>query len=140
MPLIDITTNTKNVPTCLRGLGLTDWESNRLVKTSLPEWLARTMADEYELFGLTPDTPFEAFQVMNHTFQEKGLNLPSLWVKIQFGEAPSLEAQQQIAKEVRDALYGWIHRYGFTIKNVAIDIFWSPTAGMISINGVDKEF
>lgn len=83
------------------------------------------------MLGLGDDLPEDAVQVEMIAFEE-GLNIPHVWLKVQFTE--SVEVLQASPGYVVLLLEEWVKfilEYGH-LPNFAIDLFFGPGHGMLS--------
>ncbi len=94
-----------------------------------------------EALGLDKDTPFEAIQLMCHDFDKFDLNIPSVWVKVQFTEPlPDKQKRDTIRDIIFDILVDWFTKAGYAADGLVLDLLWGPTSGKGVVNGVIIEW
>lgn len=129
MPLISITTKPRFHPTQQVGGGSVGKQMMVDFAQDLP---ALFVANSKKL-RLDADTPEAAVQVAHHKFHQQDVNIPSVWVVVQFSESGlSKKQRKKVSRLVEDILLSWFGLNGYsTPKNFAIDCFWGPTHGVL---------
>ncbi len=128
MPLVDIITKRDaDVP-----------ESTlRRVMEAIPEVFVRHALE----LGLAPNTPPEGVQVMRGWFSPGDVNVPDIWVKIQFSEPyPGEEPFLRIRDTARNLIVRSFQKRWYEPVSIAIDLFPGPTHGWLMIDGVEIEW
>lgn len=137
MPLIDITikpgVQLKERNGSPFSLGTSRPFLHRVIGPELPGLFVRHRTT----FGMDNDTPKDAVQVMFHNFTEHDINVPDVWMKVQFTEEQTDERSRHF---IRDAVFKAIvelfHRRGANMPdNFVLDVFWGPTHGCGTVNG-----
>lgn len=139
MPLIDVTvrpgysfpelSNRQQQPAATRDF----------VRTVLGPMLPGLFIEYREALGLDDTMPLEAVQVQFHDFGEDDINIPDIWIKIQFSEEQLDQSTRMIVRSaVRDMLDDLFTEYGVSVPaNFAVDLLWASTHGFGSVSGVN---
>lgn len=131
MPLIDITTN--------RDYTESEAGIHEIIKRQLAKVLPELLVINAKELGLEPSIHPAGIQVMNHNFGMHDVNVPDVWVKVQFGAEPPTPRERQ---RIRDALYTIVLDWFARQRHVApddfvLELFWVPTSGKGVVNGVE---
>lgn len=111
------------------------------VKFHFAEALPALLVDHAEELGLATDTPPEGIQVMRHDYDEYDVNVANVWVKFQFSEdQPQLAERLRIRDRLYELLIGWFRSRELEPENFVMDLFWGPTNGRGSVDGVEIEW
>lgn len=144
MPLIDITLNPGyHMPTDNQsGRSELDYKQTQLlVKNVFARSLPGLMVDNAWQLGLDPTTPADGVQVMCHDYGMYTVNGANVWIKIQFSEdRPSEDERLRIRDLLYIMLIEWFHVRGYTPDGIMMDLFWGPSNGKGSVNGVEIEW
>ncbi len=93
--------------------------------------LPTMISENSVVLGMGDNLPEEAVQVEMIAFEE-GLNIPHVWLKIQFTE--SVDGLRASPEDVVHQLFEWM-RYVLVenglLPNIAIDLFFGPGHGML---------
>jgi hypothetical protein len=138
MPLVDITM--KSDYEIRRVDGIADQGvTHHKIKTVFSQEFPGLLVKHGEELGLDPDTtPAEGIQVMNHNYGDYDVNIPDLWIKVQFGERrPNKAKRIQIRDTLYDLIVEWFAERGMILENFVMDLFWGPTNGRGTVDGVD---
>lgn len=138
MPLIDITMKSDYRIRCANDTCLGVSVTHHKIKTVFSQELPSLLVKHAEKLGLDAGTPAEGIQIMNHDYGDYDVNIANLWIKVQFSERlPNKEKRIQI----RDTLYGliveWFAERDMILENFVMDLFWGPTHGRGTVNGVE---
>lgn len=78
-------------------------------------------------------------QVQFHDFGEDDINVPDVWIKVQFSEEQHDQtAQMMIRTAVRETLEDLFNEYEVSVPaNFAVDLLWVTTHGFGNVNGVN---
>lgn len=142
MPLVDITLKPGYCIKVLRqGWSHTPHATGDIVKGQFAHAIPHLFVEHAKKLRLSADTPAEGIQVMRHDYDEGDVNIANVWVKVQFSER---HAWWWRRKRIRNRLYsiltGWFREYGFELEDFVLDIFWGPTNGKGTVNGVEIEW
>jgi len=111
-------------------------EARAYIRHNFARMFAESVYRNASVLGLARNTPASGIQVMNHEFDNHDLNVPDVWVKVQFSERRPWLQKRRL---VRDFLYAvaeeWFEAQGYTPKSFVIDVFWGPTHGKGVVNG-----
>lgn len=142
MPLIDITTKRDYRLDLQEAEGLDLALSSDLthtwIKVHFANDLPLLLVDHAVELGLDPSTPPEGIQIIQHSYGEFDVNAANVWIKIQFSkERPDLNERLRIRDLFYEIIIEWFHEQGFEPEDIVMDLFWGPTNGCGSVNGVE---
>lgn len=101
---------------------------------ALPELLIKHAVE----LRLDPNTKPDGVQVMHHDFGAYDVNIPDVWVKIQFSEeCPTWDGREPIRDLLHNILVGWFRGMGYELDDFVVDLFWGPTNGKGTVNGTE---
>ncbi len=120
------------------GEGLGADVTRMIVRDDFAQALPGLFVQHVQELRLELTTPPEAVQVTRHDFSKGDVNVPGIWVVVQFTEEPPAWDGR---KPIRNALYGWIMDWFReqeldASEGLVIDIFWGPSHGRGVVNGV----
>jgi hypothetical protein len=138
MPLIDITMKSTYEIRRVDGTCLDQGVTHHKIKTVFSAEFPSLLVEHAKKLGLDADTPAEGIQVMNHNYGDYDVNIANLWIKVQFSENTPNKAKRI---EIRDTLYDliveWFAERGMILENFIMDLFWGPTNGRGTVDGVE---
>lgn len=144
MPLIDVTTRPD------WALELSDAfdikydpeETRELIRYGLCPQLPRILVSKREKLGMDLDTPENGVQIQFHDFGPDDINVPQLWIKVQFSEdAPERCARTSVRDELFKIVTDLFHLQGMKMPDeFMLDVFWGPTHGCGMVNGTYIEW
>lgn len=104
----------------------------------LPELFALNCKE----FGMDPGTPEDGVQVEFEFYGQDTINPADVWIKVQFSEKrPWPWKRIRIRDRVYNAIVGLFHEMKVQPPaNLMLDIFWGPTNGRGTVNGVPIEW
>jgi len=85
---------------------------------------------------MEPGTPKEGVQVTHCKFHAQDVNVPDVWIYIQFSEADLTKKQRiKVVRHIKKMILAWFAVNDCTIpENLACDVAWGPTHGFLRFN------
>lgn len=141
MPLIDVTLRPGYVFSDTDGRNFGPQSTRQFIRKTFGPELPGLFVRNSARFNLEPGTPEVGIQVQFHDYDADDLNVPDIWIKVQFSE----ERPKKSGLDIRDAVFGAIvgvfHNRGLRVPdNFVLDVFWGPTNGCGSVNGTYIEW
>jgi len=138
VPLVQITTKPKYHPCASNDQGTVLQRKIGDFGRALPglfiENAARLHLDE--------GTPETGIQVSHKKTHGQDVNVPDVWITIQFSERPLTKKQTtKVIRRVKKLIASHLNleNLGANI-DIAVDCFWGPTHGFLYIGGVQAEW
>ncbi len=144
MPLIDLFSKPefqlRHLDEGMLGPDMTAEVIHLQFAAALPELVMKHKAP----LNLANGTTADGIQVMNHRFNPRDVNVPDVWLKIQFSEPlPKPEGSNPdfyvalIRAAVRNMVKQWFERRSYRLDeiNFGVDLIFGPTHGFLEING-----
>ncbi len=139
MPLITITIH-PTIPPYFTQPGRPDWDAvATAIRQDFGYHLLEGIMSHKDELNLDPNTVRSAVQIMYATFDDDGINLPDVWVTLQFSEPKSedVEVIDRIRRTANTIVREWFDTCDFSIPNIVLDLFWVPSHGIGSVDGVE---
>ena len=112
-----------------------------IVKGQFAHSLPDLFVQNAEALRLESGTEPEGVQVMPHDYPEGTVNAANIWVKVQFSEeCPSELEWQHVRDRLYELIWGWFSQQRFLPENLMLDIFWGPSHGIGTVDGVDIDW
>lgn len=139
MPLVQITTQHRLHPPS--GQTAQNTSAQQMTR-ALGEALPGLLVGKAKKLRLEPDTTEVAVQVTHRKFHGRDVNNPDMWITVVFTEpAPNEVKRTKVVATLKKILLGWFKDNGFAVpENFACDVFWGPSHGFLSINGVQSDW
>jgi hypothetical protein len=138
LPLIQLTTSRSLHPNSDDEPNTRPQEVIRIIAEDLP-WLFIRWGDE---LGLTEGTPEAAVQVTHRMFHPDDVNTPDIWFLVQFTEDGIDEERRLRARDTLKMIVNEVlgNQSVITHPTFALDCFWGPSHGFMSMQGVKLEW
>jgi hypothetical protein len=142
MPLIDVTLRPEFFFEELRFKDKPSRRTRQVVRELFGPKLPQLFVENATSFGMDPETPLSGVQVQFHDFDIDDINVPDVWVKVQFSEnPPERDERADIIEAVYESLIGVFDSLEMMPPdNFMMDVFWGPTHGCGRVNGTFIEW
>jgi len=139
MPLIQITTIPGyHPPNDLSGLAtISEWMIAEFA-SALPQ----LFMDNIEALHMDPNTKKVGIQVTHQKFHPLDINVPDVWILIEFSESDLNDVEQTLATaKVKELVLHWFEGSNHMLPtDYACDVRWSPSHGFLRIGDVSAEW
>jgi hypothetical protein len=140
MPLIDVTC--KSGYKLIWADGSSGPDASEILGADFGPALPALFIENKNLLGLDASTLESGVQVQQHVFGQHDVNVPEVWIKVQFSEnAPSKRKRVLIRDKVIDLVVTWFHENDHRMPdNLVLDVLWGPTSGCGFVGGTFIEW